>query len=653
MPVHYLKANHREWTPRTVVYLDTESRWVQQGKDELHTLRLWCARAVDRRPVKRTGQRSVDGEGFTKWQLTDWLEQVIDPKGTTWLFTHNLAFDLTLTRLPTELAALGWSVSDAAIGGRSPWMRLTNGTSRLCLVDSGSWLPATLADVGERIGLPKLHLPADDDSNEAWLARCWADVDILEAAMASLLDWWDTGQLGNWTVTGPGCGWNAYRHIKTIQRPIIDPAEDKQAADRKAIYGGRRGVWRVGEQSAGPFLELDLVAAYPTVAAEIPVPTKRRRAFDHLELDDRLLQNDRWGVIADVHLDTDTPRWPVRLEGFNWYPVGQFRTVLAGPDIADASRLGCLRDVGAGHVHQLGAHMQPWARWCLDVQNGNDPLAPPAAQITAKHWGRTVIGKWATRGYEKREWGPSPTDQWGAERAFDHATQSRGTIIDLGGRRWFVYQGGVADNAYPAVLAWVEAEVRTRLSRAVEAIGEAAVIQCDTDGLIVAGRLIGTRAARGHLVAPKGYPLRARINWVLDNIEPVTSPLVLRLKRQSNSVHIHGPQHVRLEGQRRLAGMPRNATETEPNKFVAHTWPALTWQMNHAGPDGYLRPETTRHLRATYPTGWVTDRNIVLAPETHIGAAGTTVFTPWPHTRWASDGHRLAEAQHPVLDGYR
>lgn len=652
-PVHYLRKNEREWTPRSVIFLDTETRASMRGTDEILALRLWCARITDRRPDRAGHYDTADGSGHTAAQLVDWVNREVSARGTVWLLCHNLAFDLTTTRLPVALAALGWNITDAAVGGKSPWMRMAKGRSRLCLVDSGSWLPTSLADVGERIGLPKPPLPSDDDGEAEWLNRCWADVNILDTAMTSLMDWWDSGKLGNWTISGPGCGWNSYRHIPTFQRPVIDPDPLLQEADRGAIYGGRRGVWRVGEQNAGPFLELDLVAAYPTVAAELPLPTKRRRGFESLAIDDRLIGSDRWGVIAECTIDTNVPRFPVKLDGKTWYPVGQFRTTLAGPDVAEARRLGCLVSIGPGHVHQLGSHMQPWARWCLDVQAGNDPDAPAAAQITAKHWGRAVIGKWAAHGFVKTELGPSPIDGWSYEEGFDHATQSRGGMLDLAGRRWWVHAGGPSENAYPGVLAWVESETRIRLSRAIEAIGQAAVVQCDTDGLVVAGRLIGTPASGGHLIAPPGLGLRARINWVLDNINPVTAPLELRLKRQSRSVHVHGPQHMRLDGQRRLAGMPRGAIETEPNTFVARTWPKLTWQMKHGSPAGYVRPEVTRHLQATYPTGWVTDRNLVLAPECHISADDVTRFTPWPLTQAAQEGHRLTEVQHPVLDGYR
>lgn len=653
VPIHYLRANHREWTPKSIIYLDTETRSEARGRDELLTLRLWCARHVQRPGKRRTRPAQGDQGGHTRAELADWVEMACAGRGTTWLFCHNLSFDLTTTRLPNELARRGWEVTDSAIGGKSPWLRMSHGSTRLCMVDSTSWFPTSLADLGELIGLPKPALPAERDSEQAWLARCWADVDILAAAMGSMLDWWDSGELGNWTLSGAGCGWNSYRHMPSPYKVLIDPDDEKVKHDRKAVYGGRRGVWRVGEQNAGPFLELDLVAAYPTVAAHIALPMRRRHTFTALAVDDPLVTSERWGVIADVEINTPVARFPVKLGGATWYPVGTFTTRLAGPDIREARRLGCLVSIGAGAVHQLGHHMASWARWVLETQSGNTPDAPPAAQVAAKHWGRAVIGKWAAHGYEKTEWGPSPFDSWSYQEGFDHATQTRGGVLDLAGRRWWVHSGGVPENAYPAVWAFVEAEIRVRLSRIIEAIGPAAVIQCDTDGLIVAARLIGTRASGGHLIAPTGSSSRARINWVLDNIEPVVSPLSLRLKRSSRSVHIHGPQHLRLDSQRRLSGMPRSATEIEPNVFRAHTWPGLTWQMKNGAPDGYIRPEVTRHMRATYPTGWVTIENRVLPPQTRICTAGTTVLVPWAQTRWAADGHTLTDVQHPYLDQYR
>jgi hypothetical protein len=340
----------------------------------------------------------------------------------------------------------------------------------------------------------------------------------------------------------------------------------------------------------------------------------------------------------------------VKIGGAVWYPVGRFTTTLAGPDIAEARRVGALRAIGPGHVHQLGAAMMPWARWCLAVQNGTHPDAPPAAQVAAKAWGRSVIGKWAAHAFSKLEVGGAPTDGWGYEEGFDHESRSRGGWVDLGGRRWWVWQDGEGDNSYPAVLAWVESSVRVRLGRVIEAIGPGCVVQADTDGLIVAERTIGTKAARGHLVAPRGLSGAARTKWVLDCLHPILAPLTLRLKRTHAHVDVLGPQHLKLPAQRRLSGIAGTAVEQADGSYTARTWPKLQWQMGHDDRRGYARPEVTSRLRPHYAAGWLLADGRVIPPTARDGANGEPELVPWHATPHTGRDARLADVQHPQLD---
>lgn len=649
-PVHYLRPNERNWTPAACIFLDTEARVITPGDTEVLSLRLWCARYVDRRTRKRITARHVTSWGRTQTDLVRWVEQVCRNRDSVHLYCHNLAFDLVTTRLPLQLASRGWTVSDASIGGRSPWMRLARGRLSLTLLDSGSWLPVPLQDIGERLGIPKPALPAEDDTEAAWLSRCGHDVDILATAMLDLMGWWDRERLGNWSLSGPATGWNAMRHAPNHERVVIDPDPEAVERDRPYVHGGRRGVWIIGERSAGPFYELDFRAAYPSIAAAMPHPVGRAYPFDSLPLDDEVLDTDRWGVTARCLIATQTARWPLRVAEGTWYPVGTFWADLAGPDIAEAARLGALVRIGPGEAHRLAPFMAPWARWCLRVQDGVEPGAPAVAQIAAKAWGRSVIGKWAAHGFTRQHYGPAPGAGWGYEPGWDHDTQTAGGWVDIAGERFWTCSAGTVENGYPAVLAWVESEVRVRLNRVIAAIGEAAVLQCDTDGLIVAGRIVGTRAAHGHLVAPDGLTATARLAWVLDCLDPVTAPLTLRVKSRRAHVSILGPQHILADGQRRFAGLSRHALLGPDGRYRVKSWPGLSWQMSHGSPAGYVRPTVISVVDGPYPTGWILRDKRVVPVEAETGEDDVSRIVPWHRTRYAAAGMVRADVQHPSLD---
>lgn len=648
-PVHYLRPNDRVWTPGSVLYLDTETRTIPRTEPEVMTLRLWCLRLIDRRPTDSGRQEIVDMDGDTSAELAAAITDSFKGRKTLWLFAHNLSFDLVTTRLPLALVSAGWRISDAAVGGRAPWMRFSKGSKRLTVVDSGGWLPAALTDLAPMTATRKLSLPKSGDSRKAWLDRCRHDVAILADAMGQLMDWWDRDKLGRFDISGSACGWNAFRHVPSVQRIVVDPEPDFVAADRKTVHGGRRGVWRVGDIRAGGLLELDITAAYPGVAAQLPLPVRRAYPIDSLEIDDGRLTSDRWQFAGQVTIETDTPRWPVKWRGGTWYPTGTFTTHLAGPEIAEAVRLGCLRAVGPGHVHQLGGAMMPWARWILAAQRGEIDTVPPVAQVTAKHWGRVVIGKWASRGFDRVPMGASPAQGWGYEEGWDHATQTHGGMVDIAGQRWWVSSSAEPDNAYPAILAWVESHVRLRLSRVLDALGDDVAIQCDTDGLIVSERAL-VKWARGFLGDDVADNAELSIlDRAILALNELTAPLTIRIKRRHSHARILGAQHIDLPTGRRFAGLPKHATRTGEDTYSGRIWPKLQWQMGNGDPRGYVRPAIEAVVAGPYAAGFVLTTGRVVPPMAVVMPDGSTDLLPWDMMPSRLTTGRLAPKQSPRM----
>jgi hypothetical protein len=649
VPVHYLRPNETVWTPPAVICFDTETRQAAAGDDEVHTLRCWAAEFVDRRPPRGKSDASDQSWGVTAadlaWQVHAWTRE----RRTVWAYAHNLHFDLAVSDLAGQLRELGWQVTDFAVDGGSPFLRLRRGDHHLTICDSFSWLPVKLAAVGAAVSIGKPPLPAAGDSDSAWLSRCRADTRILTEAMCQLMDWWDRAELGKWTITGSASGWNAMRHIPAPRRILIRPDDAEVEHDRSAVYGGRRGSWRVGELPRGRYLELDFERAYTVACRDFPLPIERMAHFDSLPVTHRWLDCTRHGVIARVLLDTDTPRWPAREGNRVWYPVGRFWTTLAGPDIAEARRLGALVQVGAGYVHALGRALRPWAEWVLSVAGDGPADRPDVAQITARHWGRSVVGKWAQRGFERVQLGASPHQGWHHSEAWNHSQGVRASIVDFAGQRWQVTASGPADNAYPAILAFVESYVRVALGRAIAMIGDAAMVTCDTDGMIIDARAaVDSVAAELGKIRKDGQSYK-RLDALIALAAAQTVPLVLREKHVYRKVTVVGPQHVQLDEQRRYSGVPGSAADHGDGRLWARLWPKLAWQMRHGRPGSFVRPVAYYKITGTYAPGWVTDRGAVRPVELELDPQGSNHLCPWSATRWARAGERLGPDQNRHL----
>jgi len=624
--IHRVRPNHREWSPPQIACFDTETTPEQTDAGELHTLRCWTARLDVRRDRNPRNCGTSRGWGYTAAELADQVEIWAEGQRTLWLYAHNLSFDLAVTRLPVVLHERGWQVTGHAVASDSPWLRMKRGQCVLTFCDSWGWLRAPLEHIGADVGYAKPDLPSWGDTDAAWLARCEADTEILSLAMLQLLGWWDAEQLGSWPLTGSAGGWNCWRHKTTRALPLIVPGPEQTAADRQAIYGGRREAFAHGDQDGGPFALLDFRSAYPAIAASLPLPSARQGNFESLPLHSPLICGDDYGIIAEVELQCDVPRYPVRANGRVAYPVGRYRTTLAGPEIAEAKRLGHLVSIGPGWLHRLAPHMQEWARWVLQVTGDDTGAVPAVARRAVKHWGRAVIGKTAARGWRTIPLKTLGGTGWDYRPAWNAELQAPSHLIDVCGQVAEVVPAGDGDNAYPAILAWVESWVRVYLGRAIDAAGPANVITCDTDGLIVRDEAICC-----------GLTMPAQFG-----------PLQLRRKGTYQTVKVLGPQHVITPGDTKLAGIPRSAEPGGDGRLHALLWPKLAAQMNlrpGTAEAGYLRPAQAYTVAASYITGWVTDDGNVLPLGADICEAGGTHLLP-PGVPWQRRAPPQLQAAH-------
>lgn len=630
VPVHYQRANHTSWSPPSLISFDTETKSVYEGNLEVMKMRLWCARFTDRRAPKKVTPvddfaHSVFPEDLAT-QVHKWTRQ----RRTVWAYAHNLGFDLRTSSLVEHLIDLRWEVTEFAVSTGAPFIRMRYGDCTLTLSDSWSWFGTRLEDMAQAIGMVKPRLPEHDDAAETWLARCTADVDILHTSMLDLMQWWDDSDLGRWNLTGSASGWNAMRHIPTPQRMLIRPDDDECDHDRRAIYGGRRSVWRTGGYQYGRYSEIDLEKAYTTVCRDMPLPAGRQCTFTSLPLDNRWLDCERWGVIAECTITTDHAQVPVRVGNGVWYPVGTFRTTLAGPDIRECRRLGTLKAVGAGWLHQLAYVLRPWAAWCIDSMREDNASVPDIAKLVHKQWARSAVGKYAQRGYEIVELGPSPNAGWNSDDGWHCGKNVPMSIVDFAGTRYQVAAVNQSDNSYPAVLAFVESYVRVALNRAIGVIGPDHMSACDTDG---------------YICDSIGADLTNEANALI-------APLHLRVKRHYRRIRVIGPQHMELDSTRRTSGIPGSAVKGRDGKLHARTWPKLAWQLAHGRQGAYVRPEQAYTLAATYAPGWVLSDCSVVPVEMRIGPDGDNAITPYRETRYARDGFALAADQNRHLRRY-
>lgn len=652
-PTHYLRRNETAWSPPNVAFFDTETTPVTLGEREELRLRLWCADALRRRTP--AGPNTVDrtGEGTTGGELAAWVVAQLRGVTTLWLFAHNLSFDLTTTRLLFHLFALGFSVTEFGSTDHAPWFRLAKGHKRLTITDTWSWLPAALERIGQQVGVEKPALPDFSAADAAWYGRCRGDVAVTKAAILALMDWWDAADLGRWSITGAASGWNAMRHRMGAEKVLVEPDPKAIAFERQCVRGGRRDVWRFGTLAEGSYLELDIERAHSTTVEHFGLPRKRLSHFDALPLDDPLWDRDYLGALARCRVQTTAPRWPMQATGATWWPVGEFWTVLCGPELARAREVGDLVEVADGWRYLLGDHLVPWARWCNTVAAGQTPAAPAVATLAAKSWGRTVTGKWAGHKATVRPAGPALQPVWGIEKAHTRTHDVKARIVTLGDERFYVRLGLDADNCFPAVLAWVEAHERVALAKMVEALPERSLVACDTDGLTcdleVAVHHPTVRKRTRRL--PTTAPSRAQL--VCDWLTELAAPYTVRPKRLVSAIALAGPQAQWLDRKKKLSGIPGSATEAPTGRLVAKLWPKLWWQVSRGTVGAYVRPTARLEAPVNVAHRWVLADETPWPVTARCWPTGRNELVGWKEAQSLAPSAELFRVQHRVLERLR
>lgn len=650
--LHPLKPNDRTWTPHHVAFFDTEFPGHPDRPGAPQLFRCVVASAVRRHGTSRRPReahlRSTDPD-----ELVLWIEATAIPSVPFWLYGHNVAVDVQASGLLDGLLSRGWRLSRHGLGNPSLWALLVRDKRSLHLCDSLSLFGCSERRLGDLMGMPKLEAPAYGDPDERWLEYCERDVEIGLRALLECMDDWEAHDMGRWTDTGPGCGWNSLRHRVQASTVWVDPDPPARAFERSAITGGRRELLQFGQAPESEYCDLDLEHAHTAVAANWPLPAGRGRRFDELALDSPLIGGAGVGCIAQALVSTPSARYPLRTRAGVVYPTGQFWTTLCGPELAEARQRGELVRIGAGYPYVLKHWAARWARWVCEVLEGRDTSVGPMLKLLLKGASKTVWGRSAMRITGTVQQSDGPTEELRLERGWDAERDCGLTIIDWGWTRRVELQDQESDDAFPAVLAWIQSLVRVAVCRLVDQIGEDAIVQVATDGVLCAPWRLAELAYEAQSpILGEGNTSDIATAACL-TLGGAVGPLRVRLKDVLHRVRALGPDTVEADEERRIAGVPRSATRQAPWVYQGEVWPSFV-TMTQA-PISNAVTVTPRRWDASRarPLRWIAQDGrcwplrAVVASDT-----GRTWLVPPPRVVGSVAGELRAD-QHPELQRLR
>lgn len=504
----FLRRNHGTALPGSIVFVDTETAPSGQPEYEtrkLQKLLMGCATYV--RLEKGLPTRRKQTVFTTADEFWTWLIEVSQPGRLTWVFAHNIGFDLTVLGFWEMLHSGKWRIRDddfpAIVAERKARglkprrgfyvdsdppviISVTHSTGiRVVFVDTMNYWATSLKKLGKSIGLSKLSMPANGSDDATLTEYCRRDVDIIEKAILGLIKWVEENNYGNFKFTAASQAMAAFRHRFYHKAIVLDRPDPVVRLERAGYFGARIEMLYEGPYDA-PVWELDVQAMFPTIMRDEMVP--RELVNSWLDGEYFMPPPNGPGVfsLAEVLIETSTATYPLRTVNATIYPHGRYWTVLCGRELQAAFERGHVSVVGRW-AHYRTANLfrdfvlHFWDKRMAARRAGNDLEDQLCKTIPA-----ALYGKW---GQLSPRWEPFAENRegprWGQVYNVDGPTGKRTLIRYIG--RYVEKQVEPHEHAmaFPAISAWITAAARQFMRRLVAIAGPRNTLYVVYDALFV------------------------------------------------------------------------------------------------------------------------------------------------------------------------
>lgn len=607
---HILRETKSNDRPQQIILLEVTARRERQVFDQEHFQEHFLSARIKRyrrRGTEKTRMRETTCDSIQ--EVWNEIFAFMSPGTCTYLFAMDAFSALTLLGFWEQLAEKKWELIDSrdkvepasrnnvskrwrgyAVMERPPTIvvaRVTGTNKTLKVLDPQNYgirdwqdmLPVYIKTVHGRM----LYYDFPTDPTLRQLFR----IDALENWLDRFIELLDTLDMGSMQNTSASQALHSFRHRFMSSPIIIHGNQPALKLERQAYHGGRCEAYMIGHigaprtlfppegavsvepkiwEGTGKIYHLDVSSMYLALTAKAIVPTQLKGYYSGAFLSGVDLSTMDGLPIADVDLEVDMPAFPVVTEAGLSFPVGRFRTQLAGPEIEIAILNNAIRKVHSVALYDGAELFKEWSTtWC-EMKEAGKRTGNKAAERMAKSIGVSLFGKF---GQQNWEWIDCP--QLHAVYPYEQWLGRHPETQDVCHWRSFVwrvqYQGNKKEHyhSFPGLAAWVTSLGRACLWNLMLAAGRKNVYYVDTDSL---------------WTNEEGYKRLSSFGVVNQ-----TTPGMLRLVEEVSSLYIWGIKHYRADDRIVCAGM---SNKVKCNEFGYASWEeqesmsAAMWQRRPA-----------------------------------------------------------------------
>ena len=586
--------------PGIFLFTDTETTSDKDDPDNVQHFRIgwvFAWKSADKAMMKNVTKEFFDDAGL----YNSYIETYALKHKSITLVGHNIFFDLQCSGFFKYFTDQGWQLDWLYDKGLTYILRIVKDKAKIMIISSTNYYDCPLKELGDMIGVEKIELDLKKARGEKLKRYCYRDTEIVCKGIWYYIQFIRDNDLGRMALTKSSQALTAYR-TRFMDKKIYKHSE--QAAfdiERKAYYGGRTEAFRIGEVTGSEFLYIDFNSMYPHVMSKYKYPVKMVMLIEG-EPDKKYTEfMDRYGLIAEVELDTPEPAFAVRYNSKLVFPTGEFRTFLCSEGLKYAQSKGYIKRFIRGAFYQMDDIFSGYVDFFYSLRAKYQADDNKVMTKLCKYMHNTLYGKWAEReivtdmtenpeagGYNRKE-------IWDAVNGgFWTETHFMNQII-------IQHYEGEGSHSMPAIAAHITENARMELWKLIQDVGLERVLYCDTDSIII-------HAEDLHRVKKWIHP---------------TDLGAVKIQDRLGELRIDGAKNYRTDKFKHIKGIPDSAEEVTPGVFRFDSFQRQAACLSEGRDSGVRISSVTRELKHKYNKG-------VVHPDGTVTPLHFTFFEPQP-----------------------
>lgn len=499
------------------------------------------------------------------------------------LVGHNIFFDLQACGFFHYMTEWKWKLDFIYDKGMTYILRCKRSGATLTVLSTTNWFDQSLRGLGKVVGLEKGEVDFRTATKDELMVYCRRDVEILVKAMKYYIDFLRKNRLGKFSITKASQAFSSYRHRFMDHKILLHVKQEAKMLEREAYIGGRCECFRIGEQTGGPFVLLDVNSMYSFVMKTHEYPWEIVEWNQHLDIERYTDILKSHCVVAEVEVDTPEPVFAVRQGGKTIFPVGNFVCFLCSRGMQYALEHGYLKRIINSAVYRKANLFEGYIDYFHALRMKYKRQENEVMALLTKYMENSLYGKFAQKKMIKDEYDEYTGREYWREDVLNIDTGEMTIITNLMNKCIVQYSEGESDESFPAIAAHITEDARLILWDIMNYVGRVNVLYCDTDSVWMRDR---------------------DIEWGWRNIS-VTYLGALKIQQRTDRLYIGGAKNYRTDKSRHIKGIPGSAVEVEPGVFTFEVFRRQDSHLRAGRIAGAMTGSMTRTLRQVYDKGVV------------------------------------------------